>query len=472
MTNAEIRALSLVSVRDAIAAGEVTAEAVVLAAIEQAGRFKTSHGLFVTYTPARALADAAAADQARAAGKPLGPLHGVPITMKDNIDVAGVRTTAGSHVLGDRVPSEDATVVAKLKAAGAIVTLGQTNMHEMAAGGTSNNPHYGAVRNPWAPGHVPGGSSGGAAACVSLLVGHAALGTDAAGSVRMPACLCGVVGLKQTHGLASLKGIVAAGNWSVDHIGPFTRTVADARLMLDVMQGFDPADPESNPTAPFPAPFPATLKGLRVGLPSNYFWEGLDSEVEKACLGVVDILRAEGAELVPLSFEQIGLLALARPAAGVDGFVFHEPYLKDHADWYGEDIRYRYLAAQYVLATDYVRALRARRLVVEELTAKFATVDVVVMPTMPHPAALIAPPPGVPQNTQAQMQNTMPFNQSGLPAISIPAGLTAAGLPIGFQIVASPFQDYKVLGVAAALEAIIGFNVTPPVLREAVVAGV
>lgn len=439
MTNDEIRSLSVIQLRDAIASGSVSATAATAAAIEQAGRFKDSHALFVTYTPDKAMAAAVAADAAQAAGKPLGPLHGVPITIKDNIDVAGVPVTSGSQVLAARIATEDAAVIAKLKAAGAIVTLGQTNMHEMAAGGTSNNPHYGTVRNPWAPDRVPGGSSGGAAASLALQVGHAALGTDAAGSVRMPACLCGLVGLKQTHGLVSLKGLVAAGNWTVDHIGPFTHSVADAQLMLQVMQGFDAADPESNPKAAPAFPALDNLRGLKVGLPQNYFWDGLDPEVEGACRAVVEQMRKAGAELVPLSFQQIDLLALARPAMAADGWLLHEPYLREHPDWYGEDIRYRYMAGQYVTAEDYVRALRVRRLVTEEIAAVLGTVDVTVMPTMPAPATLIEPPSGGPINA-APMQNTMPFNQSGLPAVSI----------------------------AAVVEGLIGFNPTPPVLRQAV----
>lgn len=459
MTNDEVRRLSLIQVRDAIAAGEVTAEQATRAAIEQAERFKDSHALFVTYTPERALAGATAADKRRAAGEPLGPLHGVPITIKDNIDVAGVRTTAGSRVLADRVPSQDAAVVAKLKAAGAIVTLGQTNLHEMAMGGTSTNVHYGAVRNPWDPERIPGGSSGGAAACVSLRIGHAALGTDAGGSVRGPACLCGLVGLKQTHGLVSLRGIVAAGNWTVDHIGPLTRNVADARLLLEVLQGHDPSDPESSTRHAAPHPPLTDLQGLRVGVPETYFWEQLDGEVESVCRIAVGSMSDAGAEVVPLKLETIEHLEVARQATlAVDGLVFHEPYLTAHPEQYGEELRHRLMASQYVLATDYVRAQRVRRLWTEECSRVLRSVDILAMPARSAPAHRIGEP-------STSSRNTSPFNQAGVPAITIPAGLTSGGLPVGLQLVAPAFQDYKLLAVAEMVEGLLAFDTTPPVLK-------
>lgn len=463
MTPNELRRMSLTSVRDALARGEVSAEAVTRAAIEQADRYKDAYNLFVTYTPERALADAQAADQARAAGAALGPLHGVPITIKDNIDVAGVRTTCGSRVFAERMPTADAAVVARLKAAGAIVTLGQTNLHEMAMGGTSTNPHYGAVHNPWDYDRVPGGSTGGGAACLALGIGYAAMGTDFGGSVRMPASLCGLVGLKQTHGVVSLRGIVASSNWNFDHIGPLTRTVADARLLLQVLAGYDPADPESTPRPLDPEPEALTLRGLRIGIPATYFWDGLNAEVETLCRAAVKALEDRGAVTVSQTIPHLDLFDAIRAAGGVDAWVLHAPYLRAHPDWYGEDIRYRLLAAQYVMAEDYVRAQRARRLVMEALAAAAAEVDVMAMPTLPEPAPRIRPPEVTGSFTMGR--NTHPFNLSGLPAVSVPVGLTSAGLPVGLQLVAQPFQDYKLLAIAEAVESLVGFDPTPPPLR-------
>jgi aspartyl-tRNA(Asn)/glutamyl-tRNA(Gln) amidotransferase subunit A len=459
----DLRRLSLIGVRDALARGEVSSEDVTLAAIEQADRHKDAYNLFVTYTPERALADARAADAARAAGRPLGPLHGVPITIKDNIDVAGVRTTCGSRVFAERMPTADATVVARLKDAGAIVTLGQTNLHEMAMGGTSTNPHYGAVHNPWDFDRVPGGSTGGGAACLSLGIGYAAMGTDFGGSVRMPVSFCGLVGLKQTHGVVSLQGIFASSNWNFDHIGPLTRDVADCRLMLEVLAGYDPADPESSPRPIDPAPPALNLRGLRVGLATNYFWEDLDAEVEARCRAAVDRLVAAGAVVVPQTIPHMDLFAAIRAASGVDGWVLHEPYIIAHPDWYGEDIRYRLLTSQFVTAADYAKAQRARRLVMQALADAAADVDVMAMPTLPEPAPLIKPPEAGGSITMGR--NTHPFNLCGLPAVSVPVGLTAGGLPVGLQLVSSPFQDYKLLSIAGAVEGAAAFDPIPPVAR-------
>lgn len=474
MTGDRIRELSVIAVRDAIAAGDITAQAATAAAIEQAERYKDEYALFVTFTPEMAMEQARAADQARAAGKPLGPLHGVPMTVKDNIDVAGVQTSAGSKVLADRVPERDATAWAGLRAAGAI-TLGQTNMHEMALGGTSSNPHYGACRNPWDPTRVPGGSSGGATACVALRVGHAALGTDSAGSVRMPASFSGVVGLKQTHGLVSLAGVVPTGTWSTDHIGPVTRTVADAALLLSLMQGYDPRDPDSADKQPMPCAGINDLKGVRVGLCERYFWQDLDADVERICRAQVDLMRDAGAEIVNVDIPSLDLLVAARAATLAEAYVFHEPYLRERPEDYGEDIRYRLMAGQYILAHDYVRSTRVRRMLLDQVQRTLESVDVLASPTMPLPATKIGAtayevngveiPVTGPTGGTLLIRNTQPFNWSGVPAISLPAGLTPAGLPVGFQLAAGAFEDHKLLAIASVMERLIGFDAVPRVLR-------
>jgi aspartyl-tRNA(Asn)/glutamyl-tRNA(Gln) amidotransferase subunit A len=474
MNAAELRELSLIQVRDAIASGATTSREVTLAALEQADRFDDHYKLFITRTSDRALQAAEDADRARLAGRPLGPLHGVPITIKDNLDTAGVLTTAGAKVLADRIPTQDATVVKKLQQAGAI-SLGKTNLHEMALGGTSTNPHYGAVRNPWADDRIPGGSSGGAAACQALHIGYAALGTDSGGSVRMPAAFCGLVGLKQTHGLVSLSGCVPTGTWSTDHIGPLTHTVDDARLMLELMLGFDPTDPDSlSRTAPPARPL-ADLSGIKVGLPERYFWEKLDPQVERICRGRVAVMAEAGAEVTRVDLPAIDLLLLARQASMAELFVFHEPYLRAHPDWYGDDIRDMLLAGQYILAHDFVRASRLRQLFMQDCARVLHEVDVLVMPTVPIPA----PPIGattvrvegedVPisgRGAWTLARNTFPFNQAGVPAVSLPAGLTGEGLPVGLQLVAGALRDFELLEIARVLEALVSFETTPPVARS------
>ncbi|HVB96416.1 MAG TPA: amidase [Chloroflexota bacterium] len=473
MNHAEIRALSLVAVRDAIQAGELTSEAVTAAAIEQAERFDRDFALFITFTPDLALEKAREADKTRAAGKRLPPLHGVPITVKDNIDTAGLRTTGGARVFANRVPSEDATVVQKLQAAGAI-SLGKTNLHEMALGGTTTNPHYGACRNPWSRDRIPGGSSGGAAACESLQIGYAALGTDSGGSVRMPAGLCGLVGLKQTHGIVSLTGCMPTGTRSTDHIGPLTRSVADAALMLSLMQGYDSSDPDSTPHMPETCRPIESLSGLKIGIPTSYFWDDLDDEVEQICRRTVAILEEAGAQIVPVKIETIDLLTLSRRAGMAEAYVFHEPYLRDHFADYGEDIRYRLLAGQYVLAADYIRATRVRRLFMEEVSRVLSSVDVLAMPTLPIPAPPIGSKTVVIKGKEVQIssgggstlgQNTMPFNQAGVPAITLPVGCTTDGLPVGLQLVSGAFLDLKLLAIAALVEKSMQFDTTPPILK-------
>ena len=475
MDPTQIRALTLIEVRDAIARGELTSEAATKAALEQAQRFDADYALFITLTPELAMEQALAADRARQQGQSLGPLHGVPITVKDNIDTAGILTTAGAKVLKDRVPSENATAVDKVFAAGAVM-LGKTNLHEMALGGTSTNPHYGAVRNPWDPSRIPGGSSGGSAAAQSLQIGYASLGTDSAGSVRMPASLCGLVGLKQTHGIVSLKGCVPTGTRSTDHIGPMTRTVADSALMLSVMQGYDPGDPDSTPRMPDPYPPLDNLQGLTVGIPETYFWEELDPEVEAVCRRTVDIMQAAGAQLVPVALETLDLMPLGRLISAPEWLMFHEPYLQSQPEDYGEDIRYRLMMGRYMLATDYVRAARARRLFVEDFSQALRQVDVMVMPTMSIPAHTIGATtvsiggvetPLYSSGNPMLIRNTYGANQAGVPAISLPAGFTSQNLPVGIQFVAAAFQDHKLLSIASVMERLLGVETTPPIVAQA-----
>jgi aspartyl-tRNA(Asn)/glutamyl-tRNA(Gln) amidotransferase subunit A len=378
-------------------------------------------------------------------------------------------------VFRDRVSDEDATVIRKLKAAGAIL-LGKTNMHEMAMGGTSINPHYGSVRNPWASETIAGGSSGGAASCLGLHIGYAALGTDSAGSVRIPASLSGVVGLKATHGLVSLTGCVPTITWHTDHIGPLTKSVADASLMLSVMRGHDPSDPDSSPRMPESYPPLETLDGLRVGVPGDYFWEGLEEEVGQVCRGSLELMRQSGAESVGLPFKTVQLMDVARVATAAEGFLFHEPHLKAHPEDYSPDLRYRILAAQYIMATDYIRAMRVRRLIMEEIVQAVRDVDVMVMPTVPIPAFPIDSDRiqvgdkevslKGPAGSMILLRNTQPMNWAGVPAISIPAGLSSGGLPVGIQIVSAPFQDLKLLSIAMVLEKLIGFDALPKVLGQ------
>jgi aspartyl-tRNA(Asn)/glutamyl-tRNA(Gln) amidotransferase subunit A len=446
--------LSLVEVRRALAAGELTAVEVTEAALARGERF-AGHNLFITALPEQARQAAAAADRARATDGPQGPLHGVPITVKDNIDVAGLPTTAGSPVFADRVAAADAPVVTQLRQAGAIV-LGKTNLHELALGGTTINPFHGTVPNAWQPEHIAGGSSGGSASSVALGIGYASIGTDAAGSIRIPASCCGLVGFKPTHGLVPLRGVIPTGSEHIDHIGPLTRSVADAQAVLQVMAAPDPDDPHSSPRTASSAPPREDLAGLRVGVPEAWFWDELDPQVEAAARAVLDLMTSNGATTSPVPMDIGHLAPLLLFPLFVEAYVFHQPTLDACPELYSPDLRHQLMAGQYVLAQDYIRALRARRLVVEAVRRAIDAVDVLAMPTLP-----IVPPRISDVETPDVLElirNTSVINQSGHPAVSLPMGLAAEGVPMGFQLVGQVHDDHGLLAVAEAVERLIGFD--------------
>jgi aspartyl-tRNA(Asn)/glutamyl-tRNA(Gln) amidotransferase subunit A len=425
---------SIADARAAMDAGEVTAveltERALAAAEEHA-----DDAIFVHLTASNARARAVEADRSR--GRK-GPLHGIPVTIKNNIDVAGLPTTCGSPVFADRVATADAAVVTLLREAGAVI-LGTTNLHEMAFGSTSVNPFTGAVANPRAPGHVAGGSSGGSAAAVALGIGFASLGTDAAGSIRMPASCCGVVGFKPTHGTVPLRGMVPTSMTHVDHIGPLTTSVADARVLFDVLAG--------------PGPSPAAdLAGVVIGLPEAYFWAGVDADVETVCRAAVDRLADAGAVVRTVTCDIGELMPLLAVAMFAEAHVLHAPHIAENPDHYSPALRDRLLAGGTVLGHDYVRALRARRLVVDRISDALDGVDLLAMPTMPVPPVRIADVDDDPR-VALMARNTSPFNQSGHPVISLPAGTTPDGLPVGLQLVGHAYEDRRLLAPAEAAEA-------------------
>lgn len=460
MTPAEICDLTLVQVRDKLAIGEVTAEEVMAANLEQAERFQRSHNLFLTLIKESAMEQAKAADQAFKAGKSLGPLHGVPFHVKDNIDYAGVRTSAGSKVLEQRIPLYDATAVARVKAAGGI-SMGQTWCVDLVAGWGMKSPFTGFVPNPWNTDLIPGHSSSGAGAAVALRVGYAGLGTDVGGSVRNPASLCGIVGLKATHGLVSIAGLVPTGTMSADHIGPLTRSVDDAKLMLEVMMGPDSRDPHSYIGTAEAYPELNDLEGITIGIAENYFWEDLDPEIEAACKAAVDKMVEAGARTVPIKIETIGLLQSITPVMEAEAYVFHEPYIKSVPQYYSPRKLASLRASQFYLAHDYVRAQRARAIFTAEMQTISCGVDILAMPTSYIPAHRL-------DNASAATnisRQRMPFDWCGLPAINIPCAVHSNGAPFGLQLTAARLLDFKLLTIAKVAEGLIGFDTHPPVLR-------
>jgi aspartyl-tRNA(Asn)/glutamyl-tRNA(Gln) amidotransferase subunit A len=412
---------------------------------------------FITVTGEQALTAARAMDEESRRGNWRGPLHGIPIAVKDNIDTAGVRTTAASELFKDRVPSQDAEVVRRLKAAGAII-LGKTNLHEFAYGGTSAVSYFGPVHNPWALSRIPGGSSGGSAAATAADLCFCALGTDTAGSVRIPASYCGVVGFKPTYGRVSNRGAVPL-SWTLDHVGPLCRTVEDAALMLAAMAGYDELDP-TTPNLPVPdysQTFRMRTSHLRLGVPRRPFFDDLDPEIATAVDSAIAVLRkltasAEDVELPPTS---IRLDQIFIDVRSVEAYAYHSQWLSESPEKYQTSTRHRIIEnSANVSPSAYARSRRALDVSRREIKKTFAAVDLLITPTMPLLPAKISDnvdakgglnyPPGI--------RNTAPFDVLGLPAISVPCGFTASGLPVGLQISGAPFAESTVLAMAYAYE--------------------
>ena len=461
MTASALLKASISEIAPRIKAGEVSPVELVDAALAQAERLQPTLKSFITLLPEEARAKAKQREQAIAKGEYLGPLDGIPIGIKDNIATAGIRTTIGSKQFAEHVPEEDAFVVRRCAEAGAIV-LGKENLHEWAAGGTSANPHYGAVLNPWNLDHVPGGSSGGGAANVAACVTFASLGTDMAGSVRGPASFCGLVGIKPTYGRVSLRGLLGS-HLNGDHIGPLTRTTLDNALVLQAIAGEDPLDPT---TVPVPVPdFAADvtkgLSGLKVGVPLDYYFDLVDEEVEAAVRGAIAALGELGAEVRDVRLELLEHAELLRVASAADSYQVHETHLKGNREEYSPVLFYRFLSAGFVSAEDYIKSLKLQRLVQEEYAQVLREVDLLVTPTNPTAAPVSGSQTTtirgreyrvVPPGTNIGVRNTFVSNATGLPTLSIPCGFTNAGLAIGLQLIGRPFEETLLYRVAASYE--------------------
>jgi aspartyl-tRNA(Asn)/glutamyl-tRNA(Gln) amidotransferase subunit A len=375
----------------------------------------------------------------------LSPLYGIPIALKDLFETAGLRTTAGSKFFTDYVPVKDAFVVQKLKAAGAII-LGKTNLHEIALGGTNVNPHYGTCRNPWDTSRISGGSSGGSAVAVATGMCLAALGTDTGGSIRIPSALCGTVGLKPTYGRVSLRGVIPL-SWNLDHAGPMARTVRDSALLLSVMAGFDPDDPASAevPVNNYLSGIEGGVKGWRVALAAGEYVEASDAEILAAVTDTVKVFKNMGAKIEKVDMDWLREAALANGLMiQADGAAYHRERLAEHPDWFGADVLQRLRNGAALTSTEYALARRIQVEMRRRFEIFFEKYDILLMPTTPIPA----PPIEGTQAVEAARQLsrfTAPFNLTGLPALSVPCGFTASGLPMGLQIVSKSWGEAKVL---------------------------
>jgi aspartyl-tRNA(Asn)/glutamyl-tRNA(Gln) amidotransferase subunit A len=407
---------------------------------------------FITRTADTALADAARADEELARGTHRGPLHGIPIALKDLYDVAGVRTTAGSRVFGDSVATKDSAVAERLRAGGA-VSLGKTNLHELAFGVTNQNPHYGAAKNPWDPARIPGGSSGGSAIAVATGMCFLSPGSDTGGSIRIPAALCGIAGLKPTYGRVSLRGAVPL-SWTLDHAGPLARTVRDVALAFAVLVGYDEADPVSAdvPVDQYLQGLDDGVRGLRVLVPAEHFFDDVDPEVERAVRAAATTLASLGAELRTGSLPHTAQLrATQRAIISVDAATFHRENVAARAAAIGADVLERLRTGATISATEYAQARRDRDIIRRDWSRILNDVDIILTPTTP-----VAAPSREGQDALAAAArltaNTSPFNLTGLPAISIPCGFTSGGLPIGLQLAAGPWRERVLLRAAQAYE--------------------
>ncbi len=415
---------------------------------------------FRTVAPERVLAQAREAERELARGRRRGTLHGIPFALKDNIWTRGTPTTAGASILRSCVPSEDATVVRRLRRSGAVL-LGKTNMHEFAYGITSQNPHFGDTHNPWAVDRMSGGSSGGSAAAVAAGLSVAALGTDTGGSVRIPAALCGVVGLKPTFGRISVHGVVPLAR-SFDHVGVLARSVADTALLLGALAGRDPLDPTSvaQRSGEFYSECVGRRRQIRVGRPKEHFWERLDPEVRRLAEVALEDLVQHGAIVREVSLPSVSAaVEAANMVALVEARLFHEEagYFPAHAAEYGADVRERLEQGESVRAVDYLRALELLRRSCAEFTAALAGVDALVLPTVPVAAPLLGREQvrvGKDRESvrAALVRLNRPANFTGLPAISVPCGFTRAALPAGLEFIGSPWEEGLLLGIAHVYE--------------------
>ncbi len=470
------------------AGGEASPVAVAEAYLARIGALDGRIGAYLTVTRDEALAAARAAEARYRAKAPLGPLDGAPIALKDVFCTRGVRTTCGSKILEHWVPPYDATIVERLRAAGAVL-LGKTNMDEFAMGSSTEHSAFQLTRNPWDLTRVPGGSSGGSAAAVAGGLAAGAFGTDTGGSVRQPAAFCGVVGLKPTYGRISRYGLIAFAS-SLDHVAPFALDVTDAALLLGAVAGHDPLDATSvdTPVPDYLAALAGGARGLRVGVPDEYFVEGLDPEIERAVRAAVDVLRGLGAAVervsLPSTKHGIATYYIVAPAeassnlARYDGVKYglRVPGGRDLIDMvsrtraagFGAEVKRRIMLGTYALSAGYYdayygQAQKVRTLVRREFEAAFARVDVIAAPTTPG----VAFRHGEKADPLAMYLNdvfTIPASMAGLPALSVPCGFSGSGLPIGLQLIGRPLDEPTLLRAAHAYEQATPWHRREPVL--------
>ena len=463
----ELTSLTLSNAAEMLRAKKTSSIALTEACLARIERLNPILNAFITVTAESALREAHAADTEISHGRYRGALHGIPIALKDLVDTEGVRTTAGSGVYEDRVPGQDATVVRKLRAAGAVF-LGKLNLHEFAYGGSGVISRFGPVRNPWDVSKTTGGSSSGSAAAVASGMCFAAIGTDTAGSIRLPAAFCGIVGLKPTYGLVSATGVIPL-CWTYDHVGPMTRTARDAAILLDAIAGYDPQDPTSLNAeyAPVVDGLKQMRSGLRFGVAREFFTEDLESEVGAGFDSGVERLSAMlGARPVDVTvpLEKSNVVRVAEP------YAYHEKLIEESAELYQPATLERIRVGAGISATKYLEVRRELEALRRSSVELFERVDLIATPTVPclpyGIEELLRDPARLRPKELRMLRNTRPFNTLGWPAITVPCGVTGP-LPIGLQIAAAPGRDGLLLQVAQTWEKETGWSKKLPVTPEA-----
>jgi len=432
--------------------GEISPVEITRICLERIEKLNPALNAFITVTVDSALAEARRAEAEIGRGQWRGPLHGIPVAIKDLINTAGVRTTAASALHANHIPTEDAEVIRRLREAGAVI-VGKNNLHEFAYGGSSLISHFGVVHNPWTIEHIAGGSSSGSAAAVAAGLCYAAIGTDTAGSIREPAALCGCVGLKPTYGRVSARGVIPL-SWSLDHVGPLANTVADAAIVLQTIAGYDRADTTSAdvPVTDYVSACQESARSLRVGTLRSYFCDDLDSEVAAAFAQAVAVVKTLVAEVKDVRLD----VPIDRTLQAAESYAYHAESVGKTPELYQPETLRRLRSGAGVSSADYIRCRRELDEARRGIRDAFAAVDLLIAPTMPIPAPkiddLLANPDALRPAELRLLRNTRPFNVWGLPAISIPCGFTAAGLPIGLQIAGLPWRENLVLRLASAYE--------------------
>jgi aspartyl-tRNA(Asn)/glutamyl-tRNA(Gln) amidotransferase subunit A len=458
MSNGELCFLTLAEQSRLIASRQISPVELLESVFRQIDRIDGKINAYITVTRDAAMAEAREAESEIGHGEYRGQLHGIPIALKDLLYTKGVRTTAGSKILSGFVPTEDATVVARLRHAGA-VGVGKTNMNEFAYGANGINPHYGDVHNPWDPARITGGSSSGSAAAVAAFMCSAALGSDTGGSIRNPAALCGVVGLKPTYGRVSRYGAVPCA-WSLDNVGPLARTAEDAAIIMAEIAGWDPEDPASSsePVPDYVAALSKDISGLRIAVLQEYATDPLEPDVSAAFNAALDVLRNQGATVELLSVPEVAAAIGASTAIlSSEVTAYHEENLRTKPEDFGPEVRDRLETGLLIAATDYIKGQRVRRVLIQLFMRILRRYDAIVCPTVPAVA------PKLEQETvqfegfseprgSTMVRHTRLFNLNSLPAVSVPCGFASNGMPVGLQVATAPFTEETTLLIAHAYQ--------------------